>query len=281
MSIQSKSRSFLLAAVFAVLTVVWLLPLLFSISISMKETKEYITNSLIAPPRSLKHILPNLAIAWRLSELGQSFLNSLLYAGVSSLASVLCASLAAYSLTKLKVKGRLFFFFIIFVGTLVPLQIYLVPLYIMYGRLNIYDTRIGLMLFYIAISIPFCLFVFHNFFSTLPQETMEAAKLDGASSFRTYVSIVLPMSVAPLISLILLQYTWVWNDLILGMILTKGVRTKPIMVSIQMLTGEVYQIGSIPQRVAAALIASMPPFVLFLVLRSYFMRGFRMITLGR
>jgi multiple sugar transport system permease protein len=279
--VQSKSGSLLLAGLFGVLALLWLLPLLFSVTISMKETKEYISNSLIAPPRSLKYILPNLAIAWKLSELGRSFMNSLLYASVSALTAVLCAALAAYSLTKLRIKGRRFFFFIIFLGTLVPLQIYLVPLYIMYGRLNIYDTRSGLLLFYTAISIPFCLFVLHNYFTTIPNEIMEAAKLDGASSFRTFALIVLPMSIPPLISLILLQYTWVWNDLILGMILTKSVKTKPIMVSVQMLTGEVYQIGSIPQRVAAALIASLPPFVLFVVLRNYFMKGFRMMTLGR
>ncbi len=265
---------------FCLLAAIWLIPVLFSLTISMKGKTEFLAGNLLDLPRSLLDFLPNLVSAWQLSELGMTFLNSIFYASLGTVIAVIFSSLAAYSLAHLKIRLRNLFFFLIFAGTIFPVQIYLVPLYVMYAKLGLYDTKVGLLLFYAAISIPFCLLVLRSYFTTIPDSMMEAAVLDGASSFVRYVRLVLPMSVAPIISLILLQYTWIWNDLIFGIILTKSNNTRPIMVSIMMLSGEVYMIGTVPQRVAAALIASAPPLVLFLALRSYFMRGFRMLTIG-
>lgn len=270
----------LVTILFSILALIWLVPVIFSLTISMKGKTEYLTGNLLDLPRSLSVFIPNLVSAWQLSQLGLTFLNSIIYASLGTVVAVAFSSLAAYSLTHLKIRLRNLFFFLIFSGTIFPVQIYLVPLYVMYARLGLYDTKIGLLLFYAAISIPFCLLVLRSYFTTIPDSIMEAAVLDGASSFVRYARLILPMSVAPIISLILLQYTWIWNDLIFGIILTKSNNTRPIMVSIMMLSGEVYMIGTVPQRVAAALIASAPPLVLFLALRSYFMRGFRMLTIG-
>lgn len=277
---MNKLARVFLSILFGVLALIWIAPLFFSFMVSFKGAEEYSAWNLLDLPRRLSNFVPNLVAAWKLSEMYASFFNSIFYSCIASVVAIFFASLAAYSLSMLRIKLKTLFFFLIYSGTIFPLQIYLVPLYIMYAKTGIYDTKVGLLLFYIAISIPFCLFVLRNYFTTIPDSVNEAAKLDGASSLRRYASIILPMSIAPLVSLILLQYTWVWNDMIFGLILTKSPNTRPVMVSIMMLSGETVYIGTIPQRVAAALVASFPSFVLFICLRSYFMRGFRMMTLG-
>ena len=281
MRTTTRYSSLIVTMLFGLLAFIWLMPVLLSINTSFKGTAEYAERNLLDFPQSLRNWIPNLKAAWELSGLGPSFINSIYYGCLGSTLSVfIVTSLAAYSLAHLKVRYRTIFFFLIYSGTIFPVQIYLVPLYIMYAKVGLYDTKIGLLLFYVAISIPFCLFVLRSYLTTIPDSIIEAATLDGASSFRTYFAIILPMSIAPIVSLVLLQYTWIWSDLIFGIILTKSVHTRPVMVSVMILAGEYYDIGSIPQRVAAALIASVPPLVLFLALRKYFMRGFRMMTLG-
>ena len=280
MVIKRRLAAPFVTVLFCVLAFIWLIPVVLSLAVSMKGKTEFLAGNLLDFPRSFSIFVPNLVSAWQLSELGTTFLNSIFYASLGTVVAVIFSSLAAYSLTHLKIRLRNLFFFLIFAGTIFPVQIYLVPLYVMYARLGLYDTKIGLLLFYAAISIPFCLLVLRSYFTTIPDSILEAAVLDGASSFARYTRLILPMSVAPIVSLVLLQYTWIWNDLIFGIILTKSNTTRPIMVSIMMLSGEVYMIGTVPQRVAAALIASAPPLALFLALRSYFMRGFRMLTIG-
>ena len=281
MKSKIKANRLFLLFLFAFLSLLWLIPLALTVSISMKETQEYMKSSLVAPPSSIRFLIPNVTVAWNLSNLGSSFLNSLLYAPVSSSLAVILASLAAYSLTKLKVRGRVPLFFLIYSGTVFPFQIYLIPLFVMYMRFNIYDTRLGMLLFYTAICIPFCLFVLHNYFITIPDTIIEAATIDGASSLRIYFSIIFPMSIAPMLALMLLQFTWVWNDLLFGLILTKSANTRPVMVSLMQLSSEAYSIGSMPQRLAAALIVSLPSFTLFFLLRRYFLTGFRMLSVAK
>ncbi len=139
-----------------------------------------------------------------------------------------------------------------------------------------YDTRFGMIAFYIAICIPFCTFVMRGFFLTVPWQIQEAAALDGASSWRTFWSIMFPLARAPLILLVLIQFTWIWNDLLFGLVLSKSSDVRPIMVALVGMMG-VYGAADGPSVIAATLIGSAPTLILFLALQRYFIRG---LTLG-
>lgn len=151
----------------------------------------------------------------------------------------------------------------------------------MYISTGLYDTLWGMILFYIAICIPFCTFIFRNYFLTLPEDILEAARLDGCSNFKAYWKIYMPLSKPAIAVLFLFQFTWVWNDLMFGMVLTRSINVRPTMVGLAQLQG--FRAGSgtdIPSLMAGAIAASAPTILLFVFLRRYFIEGMHLTTAG-
>ena len=253
-----------------VLTVFWLLPLVILMMNAVKSPQEYLLTSGISLPQSF-HLFENLARAWA-KGLSSGFINSLIYGLVGSTAAVVLSALAAYGIVRLRIPRGLFWFLLIYSGTVFPFQMYLIPLFNMYLSTGMYDTRIGMIGFYVAITIPFCTFVMRGFFLTVPWQIQEAAALDGANSWTIFWRIMFPMARAPLILLILIQFTWIWNDLLFGLVLTKSDEVRPIMVALVGMQG-VYGATDGPSVIAATLIGSAPTLILFLALQRYFIRG--------
>jgi multiple sugar transport system permease protein len=253
-----------------VLTVFWLLPLVILMMNAVKSPQEYLLTSGISLPQSF-HLFENLARAWA-KGLSSGFINSLIYGIVGSTAAVVLSALAAYGIVRLRIPRGLFWFLLIYSGTVFPFQMYLIPLFNVYLSTGMYDTRIGMIGFYVAITIPFCTFVMRGFFLTVPWQIQEAAALDGASSWTIFWRIMFPMARAPLILLVLIQFTWIWNDLLFGLVLTKSDEVRPIMVALVGMQG-VYGATDGPSVIAATLIGSAPTLILFLALQRYFIRG--------
>lgn len=129
-----------------------------------------------------------------------------------------------------------------------------------------------MILLYAAMCVPFSLFVYRGFYTTIPKEIEEAARLDGCSSLKLYLYIFLPQSIAPTAVVALFQMTWIWNDLLFGMILTRSQNTRPIMVALASMSGP--SGGTIiPYSMAGAIFTSIPTILLFILLRKYFISG--------
>lgn len=269
-----------LYAVLTALAAVWAVPVVTMLSGAMKSGDQIFLEPFPwQVPRPIA-LWENLRFAWTTGGLGTGFVNSLVYGVVGAGGAILLASLAAYSLVRLRPVGRFYWFLLIYSGTIFPFQMLLVPLFNLYVDAHLYDTRQGLALFYAAIATPFCLFVLHNFFTTIPREIAEAAVLDGAGDFRIYWSMYLPLSGAALAVLFLFQFTWVWNDLLFGLILAKSAGVRPVMPSLAGMMG-VYSTVSFASVLAGGLIASVPTVVLFVSLQRYFARGLALSTAGR
>ena len=266
-----RESSFVVAAV---LTLFWLLPLLILVMNSFKTPRDYLLGGALALPHGF-HLFANVARAWS-KGLGPGFVNSVSYGVVGAGCAVILASFAAYGIVRLKIPRGLFWFLLIYSGTVFPFQMYLIPLFNMYLNTGLYDTRTGMFLFYIAITIPFCVFVMRGFFLTVPWEIQEAASLDGASSWQTFWRIMFPLARAPVILLVLIQFTWIWNDLLFGLVLTRSQSVRPLMVTLMGMQG-VYGGVDGPAVIAATLVGSAPTLILFLFLQRYFVRG---LTLG-
>jgi multiple sugar transport system permease protein len=271
------SRSVLLLAV-ATLALVWITPLVVTFFVSIKDNEDYTSNPIWALPSRIA-IIENIKFAWTTGTLGDSFVNTIFYAGVGAGIAILLASLAAYALVHLKVRGSFGWFLLIYSGTIFPFQMYLLPLYYLYINSNLYDTRTGLVIFYIAICIPFCLFVLRNYFTTISEEIPEAARLDGLSDFGVYLYIFMPMSLAALAALFLFQFTWIWNELLFGITLARSQDVRPVMAGLAGLRG-IYAANNTPGVLAGALIASAPTIIIFLLLRRYLLRGLVLSTQG-
>ncbi len=268
---RGRDATFVVALV---VTVFWLVPLVILFMNSFKSPQEFLMGNGLTPPHAF-HLFDNIARAW-VKGLGSGMVNSLLYGAVGSVAAVLLASFAAFGIVRLRIPGGLFWFLLIYSGTIFPFQMYLIPLFDLYLRTNMYDTRLGMIAFYIAITIPFCVFVMRGFFLTVPWELQEAASLDGATSWQILWRVMFPLATAPLILLVLIQFTWIWNDLLFGLVLSKSDSVRPIMVALVGMQG-VYGASDGPSVIAATLVGTLPTLLLFLALQRYFVRG---LTLG-
>lgn len=264
------SRRNLQFAAALILTVFWLLPLAILVMNAVKTPQEFLMGTGLTPPESF-NLFDNLSRAWA-KGLGEGLLNSLIYGVVASVTAVVLSALAAYGIVRLRIPRGLFWFLLIYSGTVFPFQMYLIPLFNMYLETGMYDSRLGMIAFYVAITIPFCTFVMRGFFLTVPWQIQEAAAIDGANSWVTFWRIMMPMARAPLILLVLIQFTWVWNDLLFGLVLSKSEDVRPIMVALVGMQG-VYGATDGPSVIAATLIGSAPTLILFLALQRYFVRG--------
>jgi ABC-type glycerol-3-phosphate transport system permease component len=243
----------------------------------MKSVPEYQGASQWALPRHPQEVFDNLKTAWTSAGLGPGFVASLSYGFVGAALAIAFGSLGAYAITRLPVRLGFFWFILVFSGTIFPFQMYLIPLFTMYTDTGLYDTWLGMALFYTAIAIPFCLFVLRGFFSTIPAEIQDAARLDGAGDFRIYWRIFLPLARGPIAVLFLFQFTWIWNDLLFGLVLSTSDGIRPIMPSLLGMQG-VYASTGPPILLAGALIGSLPTVILFLCLGRYLLRGLTLST---
>jgi multiple sugar transport system permease protein len=258
-----------------VLALAWLTPFYYLVISVFKSNTEYGTGDPLALPQSWEPVLVNVYEAWTKTRMADGMFNSALYGLVGAGAAMFIAALAAYGLTRIDFRGKTFWFMLIFAGTIFPLQMYLIPLFLGYTRLGLINTRLGMILFYTAICIPFPVLVLRNYMAGLPREMDEAARIDGSSEFRIFRSIVLPNCWGPMTALFLIQFTWVWNDLLFSMVLTSKEDVRSLMNGLMVLQGS--YANTTPNVVmTATLLASVPTVVLFLLLRRHFMNGLRL-----
>lgn len=260
------------------LCAIWLVPVYFLILISLKSSKEFAITSFWEFPKAFA-LFRNIKYVFFETKLLRPFLNSLFYALCGSLIAIIISSLAGFGLTKLKLKGAFPIFIIIWSGMIFPIQIYLIPLYKAYLTLKLYNTKIGMLLIYVAIVIPFCVFVFRNFFLTISDDYIEAAKIDGCSNFQIYYKMLLPNSLAPIAILALFQGSFIWNDLILGMVLAASDSVRPVMNALALLNA-VYSGKNVPAVMTGNLLSGLPIIIAFLLLQKYFIQGLKLQAAG-
>lgn len=258
-------------AITAILAALWLAPIWFTVSLADKSSGQYVHQGLWSLPRGVD-IFTNVLHAWNAAGLGRGFVNSLLYGLVGASLGVIVAALASYALVVLRPRRKLAWFVVIFSGMVLPPQLYLIPLYKMYSVVGLYNTRVGMIIFYTAWAVPFAALVLRGYFSTVPQELVGAARVDGAGDFRIFRSIYMPIAVPALAVLFLFQFTAIWNDLLFGLVLTSSSAVRPVMPSLFGLMG-VYASSATPVVLAGALVASAPTLVLFFGLQKYFLEG--------
>lgn len=261
-----KSMKIIFNITLAVLGLIWIAPLFF-VAINVVKTKqEYNMGSFWKFPEGF-HFTGNL---WTVLESGlfASLGSSFLYAVLGAIFSMFIGMLAAFGLTHLRIRKKMFWFLFIYSGTIFPFQIYLIPVYRGYFKLGLYNTRTGMVLFYTAICIPFCMFVLRNFFLGISKEICESARIDGAGNWQILMRIFVPMAKAPLSIVLLSQFTWSWNDLMFGLTFTKTTTIRPIMASISMMGR-----NNAPALFLACIFASIPTIILFVCLQGNFETG--------
>lgn len=261
------------------LAIAWVVPLALLLLTPMKSFAEYSDSSQWALPHDPLQLFTNIKEAWNSAGLGPGFLVSLSYGLVGAIVAIFCGALGAYAITRLPIRWKFWWFLLVFSGTLFPFQMYLIPLFQLYTDTSLYDTWLGMALFYSAIATPFCLFVMRGFFSTVGVDIEDAAKLDGANSWSILWRILMPLARGPIAVLMLFQFTWIWNDFMFGLVLSTSDGIRPVMTSLAALQGA-YSTAGPPVVLAGAFIVSLPTIALFLLLGRYLLSGLTLTTAG-
>ena len=179
------------------------------------------------------------------------------------------AALAAYAFAWLEFPGRDWLFLIVVALLVVPIQMALIPIFRLYNNFNLFDTIPGLILFHSAFALPLGIFLLRNFFIGIPRDLMEAARIDGASEWRLFFKVVLPLGIPAIASLAIFQVLFVWNDLLVGLVLAQA--NQPIAPEI---AGQLRQFGSNLSVIApASFFSAIIPLTVFALFQRYFVQG--------
>ena len=182
---------------------------------------------------------------------------------------IVVAALAGYALAWIDFPGRDWIFLTVIGLLLVPIQMALIPMFGLYNDFKLFDTIPGLILFHTAFALPFGIFLLRNFFAGIPKDLMEAARIDGASEVRLFFKVVLPLGLPAIASLAIFQVLFVWNDLLIGLVLAQN--NQPIAPA---LASQLRQFGSNLDVLApAAFFSAVVPLTIFALFQRYFVQG--------
>lgn len=261
----------------ALVAVYYLLPLFVMIITSLKSMEEIRSGNLISWP--LAPSLDAWRVAWREACVGVDcpgvrgfYLNTIIMVIPAVVISTLLGALNGYALTKFRFRGHRLVFGLFMFGAFIPHQAILLPMARTLGMLGLSGDLAGLVLVHTAYGLPFTTLFFRNYYVSVPQDLVKAARVDGAGFFRIFRSIMLPIS-APIVTVsVIWQFTNIWNDFLFGASFTYGANA-PIMVALNNIVNT--STGDRPYNVhmAAAILAALPTLVVYVLSGKYFMRG--------
>ena len=192
----------------------------------------------------------------------------------ATLGSMFLGTFSGYVFANLPFRGSNFIFLVVVSGMFFPPQVILVPLFRLFNWMNLLDTLWPMIIVHIAMGIPICTLLLRNFFTTIPNELYQSAKIDGANEFQILFSVFLPICLPALAVLGTLQFTWIWNDFLWPLIFTQSDDKRTIMLGLVSMKGQ-YSVAWGIQG-ALSIIASLPTLLVFLFFQRFFIKGMTM-----
>jgi len=247
--------------------VLYLVPVYVLLTTSLKSMAEVSRTSVWAIPR--QPTLEAFREAGR--ALAPGLKNSVLLTIPATLISAFLGSLNGFALAKLRFKGADLVFAIILFGMFLPYQVVLIPLVQLLMRYRLYGSILGLMVTHVVYGLPITTLMFRNYYTAIPGELLEAARIDGAGLAAFYRRILLPLSVPGFLVAVIWQFTNIWNDFLFAVTITNDPRNQPVTVALQGLAGSLVARWHV--QMAGALLAALPTLMVYIFLGRYFIRG--------
>lgn len=262
------SRRFFITA-FALLVI---LPCLIVILSSFKDNGEILTNPLALPK---KWDLDNYTALINRGNIFTPFKNSVIVSSFSVFFTLLLGSMAAYAITRMiTVKGK-WLFLIFSIGLAIPGQVNIIPIYILFVKLGLTNSFVGLVLLYVAVCMPLTIFILCAFFKEVPKEMYEVAGIDGAGQWDIYRRIALPLSMPAMSATGIFLFVITWNDLLFPLMLITKLEMKTLPLTLIDYMGEYSLDYSL--LFTAVLVASLPMVLMYVFMQKSFVAG---ITAG-
>jgi len=268
----SRSILYLILIFFAIF---YLLPVYVLLATSFKSFAEVSLKDMWKFPQNIS--LDSFKIAWKgnaskgIAGLSKNFMNSVYLVIPATIISSLLGSMNGYVFSKWKFKFSNTLLALIIFGMFIPYQSVLIPIVVILQKIGLYGSIPGLIFIHCVYGIPITTLIFRNYYSTVPTELLEAAKIDGAGFLRIYRDIILPVSMPGFAVVMIWQFTSIWNDFLFGLVVAQKPSVQPITVALNNLAGSYFVEWNI--QMAGALITAIPPLLLYIFLGRYFMRG--------
>lgn len=281
-------------------------PMLWVLGTSARSTQEIYRNPFGLPqalthpgPRTLQTPITNYGRAWIQSHFSRYFLNSVKVVGISLALVLLLGSMAAYTLARFSFFGRGLIYSLFVSGLLVPMQLLLIPLFFQFSEMgdlltralapparalgleeltvSFHDSHAGLILIYVAASLPFTVFVLTAFFRTLPGEMREAAQIDGAGEFRIFFTVMAPLARPGLVTAAIFNFLGLWNEYLFGLVFLNRDSLKTLPLGLASISMQAQYKSDFGMLFAGLVITMVPTLLVYLVLQERLTRG---ITVG-
>lgn len=250
------------------MSVIAIYPLYYMVITAFKSRKAYLDNQFLPP---LRPTLANLTEALGRGDLVTWIFNSVVVTVCSVLIATTVSVFAAYALARMDFYGR----DIILNGTVslmvVPPVVLIVPLFLLMVKANLINTLPSVIIVYAGLTIPLSVYLLTNFFRTLPYEIEEAARIDGCSTFGILWRIVLPLSAPALLTCIIVNALWVWNELLIALVFLQSNDSRTLIAGLTLFKGQ-FSVNE-PLVMSGALIATVPMLLLYLFGQRFFIRG--------
>jgi N-acetylglucosamine transport system permease protein len=250
-----------------VLLIIWtliiIIPLLWVLMSSFKSTSAVLSNPL-SLPTSLHW--DNYATAWETAGIGRWFINTIIVVGFALVIVMVLGAMCAYVLARYRFPGNRVIYYLMLAGLTFPIFLAIVPLFFTLRSIGLLNTLPGLIMTYVAFALPFTVFFLHSFFASLPNEIYEAAQVDGASEWRTFFQVMLPMARPGMAAVSIFNFLGLWNQFLLPValntnpdryVLTQG------MASIASSAGYAVDFGALFAAVVITIVPVLIVYVLF------------------
>lgn len=243
---------------------------------SLKDNTEIFGSPWSLPSNPIAAGIDNYATAWNISNMGGYFANSVFVAVAAVAVTVAVSAPAAYALARIPFLGSrpLTYFFIAGMG--LPFQLVLVPLYVLFVDLGLVNTRLGLIVVFSAVSIPFTILLLSGFFRTLPTELEEAAALDGCSEFGIFFRIMMRVATPGLFTAAIFNFVFIWQEYLLTALLISSDENRTLPVGLLSMRQSLQYTGDWASMFAGTVIVVVPSFIVFVLLSNRIMAGMTM-----
>ncbi len=260
-------RRFVRSVAIYLFGILFLVPIIWVFSLSIRSKKDVFRTMFFTRDIHFE----NYIIAWNTFNFGKLFLNSITVTCISVIVTLIISSLAGYAFSRIKYRGSDFFFYVILLGIMIPPAAVIIPLFLIMKSFGLYNHHLSLILSYIAFGLPIAVLIFRGFFLSIPDELIEAARIDGSSEVGTFFRIVIPLSRPSFATVTIFLFMQNWNEFILALILLKDKILYTLPVGMANFVG---QWDSPWQLVAAGVIISaIPIFVIYLLIQDQFVKG--------
>lgn len=224
-----------------------------------------------APPETLQW--DNFARAWTSAHIGEYLLNTFIVVIPALLITLLVSAMAAYVIARFEFPGNKFLFYLFLAGMLFPVFLALMPLFALINKLGLLNTYMGLIIVYIAYSLPFTIFFLTGFFKTLPSQLHEAAIIDGANQYQVFFRVMLPLSSPGLISMGIFNFLGMWNQFVLPLVLVSDESKYVLSQGLAFMLFKQFYENDWSALFAALTIVMIPTFIVYIIFQGQIQKG--------